>query len=403
MQVQQSHSIHNMTLPGVGSSISFSQIEAEFGSNVGQRLGNYRRDENPDFKNASPINSDLNLPLDTGIPTSGEIKFSQFRGKKLNMIIDYYNGDPVDDPETDLTKEQAADIQTMAATWRYLNKDNRVKVVGGFRGKPIGSVNAGSNYTLSSGDWQGGKKIIVHVNQTVGGKKDGDVTDVALRTGVWPTGTTLQVDVGSSGRLQGAGGDGGDGSPGTASANGGDGDDGTSALGIEYPATINNSGVIRCGYGGGGGGSGAANNPDDKSTTDFGRSGAGGGGGAGLPAGAGGAEGTGGFNGSEPLDGSAGGSGNLNGGGQGGIAGAEGGATGGDGGDGGDFEAPAEDGDTGIQGRAGAGYDPPGTKGNKGSDGKAIYFRSSSIANDSTITGNTVDGRNGGTANGSFN
>ena len=89
-----------MTLPGVGSSISFSQIVEEFGSNAGHTLGNYRRDENPDFKNASPINSDLNLPLDTGIPTSGEIRFSQFRGKKLNMIIDYYNGDPVEDPES---------------------------------------------------------------------------------------------------------------------------------------------------------------------------------------------------------------------------------------------------------------------------------------------------------------
>ena len=39
-----------MTLPGVGSSISFSQIVEEFGSNAGHTLGNYRRDENPDFK-----------------------------------------------------------------------------------------------------------------------------------------------------------------------------------------------------------------------------------------------------------------------------------------------------------------------------------------------------------------
>ena len=45
----------------------------------------------------------------------------------------------------------------------------------------------------------------------------------------------------------------------------------------------------------------------------------------------------------------------------------------------------------------------PGAPGNAGSDGKAIYFSSESIANNSTITGNTVGGRNGGTANGSFN
>ena len=39
----------------------------------------------------------------------------------------------------------------------------------------------------------------------------------------------------------------------------------------------------------------------------------------------------------------------------------------------------------------------------KGSDGKAIYFRSSSIANDSDIDAANVGGRNGGTATGSFN
>ena len=47
------------------------------------------------------------------------------------------------------------------------------------------------------------------------------------------------------------------------------GENGSSALGVEYPATINNGGVIRCGYGGGGGGSGAANDPSDKSDTDL--------------------------------------------------------------------------------------------------------------------------------------
>ena len=398
-----------MTLPGVGSSISFSQIVEEFGSNTGHTLGNYRRDENPDFKNASPTNSDLNLPLDTGIPTSGEIKFSQFRGKKLNMIVDYYNGDPVEDPETNLTKQDAGNL-TMAATYRFLNEGNRVKVVGGFRGKPDGgSVNVGSNYTLSSSDWQGGKKIIVHVNQTIGGKKDGNIADVALRTGVWPSGTTLQVDVGSSGRLQGAGGDGGNANQDGNASDASPGENGTSALGVEYPATIINNGIIRCGYGGGGGGSGGSNDPSDKSTTDFGRSGAGGGGGAGLPAGSGGLGGVGGFNGSNtpgeggPIDGTPGFDGNLNNGGQGGNAGATGGATGGDGGDGGDFVAAAENGVSGAREDDRAYKSTPGAPGVKGSDGKAIYFRSSSIANDSDIDAANVGGRNGGTATGSFN
>jgi hypothetical protein len=399
-----------MTLPSSPNSISFGQIEAEFGQNPGRSLGQYRRQdpsritaENPTglLENSSPStglqNSAINLLLDDGIPNSGEIRFSQFRGKQLNMIVDYYAD------RENLNKDAQGD-NTMAASWRYLNQSERVKVVGGFRGRPIGSVN--SNYVLSSSDWQGGKKIIVHVNQTVGGKKDGDVTDVALRTGVWPTGTNLSVTVGPSGYLTGAGGDGGDG----GSYDADDGGNGTSALGVEYPAIVSvaGGGVIRCGYGGGGGGSGAANDPSDKSTTDFGRSGAGGGGGAGLPAGAGGGGGSGGFNGSNtppagPINGTAGFAGDKEGGGQGGDAGAQGGATGGDGGAGGDFEAAAEDGVEGDRADDRAYRDTPGDEGSAGSDGKAIYFSSSSVANSSDIDAANVGGRNGGTATGSIN
>ena len=394
-----------MTLPGIGNSISFDQIETEFGLNPGRSLGQYRRQdpsritaENPTglLENSSPStglqNGAINLLLDDGIPNSGEIKFSQFRGKQLNMIVDYYN-------DRENLNKQAQGDNTMAATWRYQNQQERVKVVGGFRQRPIGSIN--SNYVLSSGEWQGGKKIIVNVNQTVGGKKDGDVTDVALRTGVWPTGTNLSVSVGPSGYLTGAGGDGGDANQGNAN-DADDGKKGTSALGIEYPATVSSVGVIRCGYGGGGGGSGASNDPSDKSVTDFGRSGAGGGGGAGLPAGGGGGGGSGGFNGSNtppegPINGTAGFAGNLNGGGQGGDAGARGGATGGDGGDGGDFVAAAENGVEGDRADDRAYRRTPGTPGDAGSDGKAIFFSSSSVANSSDIDAANVGGRNGGT------
>jgi len=385
-----------MTLPGVGSSISFNQIRSEFGDRGRSRLGKYRRDDS-DFENASPSGSSLsNLPLDTGIPTSGKIKFSDFSGKKLNMVIDYYT---IPEGQTNISKEVEGNNE-MAATWRYNNVSAKVTVIGGFRERPIGSLDG--NYNLTADNWQGGKKIFVNVNQTIGGKRDGDVTDVALRTGVWPTGTVLQVDVGSSGVLTGAGGDGGRASQGLSN-DADNGSNGTSALGVEYAATINNNGVIRCGYGGGGGGSGAANDPSDKSTTDFGRSGGGGGGGAGLPAGLGGGGGSGGFNGSEPIDGASGDDGSLSAGGDGGEAGAQGGATGGKGGDGGDFVDVAEDGVKGDRADGRAYRSTPGEPGLKGSDGKAIYFSSESVANNSTITGNTVGGRNGGTANGSFN
>lgn len=382
-----------MTIKSSGNPLAFSEIEAEFGADGVRRLGKYRTTD-PDFTNKSPSGSSLsNLPLDTGIPTSGTIKFSDFYGKKLNMVVDYY------DDVTNLNKD-AAGANTMAATWRYQNQSNRVKVVGGFRTRPIGSV--ASNYTLSASDWQGGKRILVNVNQTVGGKK-GALNDVALRTGVWPSGTELQIDIGPSGYLTGAGGDGGRG----GSNNGNNvqpGENGSSALGIEYAATINNNGVIRCGYGGGGGGSGAANDPSDKSDTDYGRSGGGGGGGAGLPAGNGGAENTAGFSDYDPNTekGFAGGNGTLIAGGQGGAANEEGGADAGEGGNGGDIQDAPQSGVKGVQGRPNVGYDPPVDPGVAGADGKAIYYRSSSVKNSSTFSGNTIGGRNGGTQTGFF-
>ena len=382
-----------MTIKAAGSQLKFSEIEAEFGSNPGRSLGRYRS-THPDFTNESPSGSSLsNLPLDTGIPTSGQIKFSNFYGKKLNMVVDYYG-------DTANLNKQIAGNNTMAATWRYNNQSERVKVVGGYRSRPLGSTNA--NYALSASDWQGGKKVIINVNQTVGGKKDVAINDVALRTGSWPSGTELQVDIGSSGYLTGGGGNGGGASPGLQGSNGFPGGNGTSALGIEYAATINNGGVIRCGYGGGGGGSGAANDPSDKSDTDYGRSGGGGGGGAGLPAGGGGSGGTGGFNGDPPLNGDPGEAGLLTSGGDGGDAPSFEGANAGGGGAGGDFNDAPASGTTGTQGRPGVGYDAPGTGGPGGSDGKAIYFINATVENNSTFTGNSVGGRNGGTTQGSF-
>ena len=293
-----------MTIKSSGTQLAFSEIETEFGNNPGRSLGQYRRDDpSNNFANASPTGSSLsNLTLDSGVPASGEIKFSDFYGKQLNMIVDYFNDTGSANGEADnILNRQDDGANTMAATWRYNNQSERVKVVGGFRSRPTGTFAPGT-YNLSSTSWQGGKKVIVHVNTNVGGVKSLSGTDlnkVALRTGTWPTGTTLQIDIGASGRLQGAGGNGRKGT-----ANGGQPAQafaGTSALGVEYPAQINNNGIIRCGYGGGGGGGGSSSNPG-KSKTDYGRSGGGGGGGAGIPAGDGGPQGGAGYNGGSPSN-----------------------------------------------------------------------------------------------------
>jgi len=379
-----------MTIKSSGSQLSFTEIEAEFGETDNRGLGQYRANdpsgayENRDCGQLGP------LPLDVGIPLDGEIKFSDFYGKRLNMVIDYYSG-----------VEQTAQndgANTMAATYRYLNETTEVKVVGNFKTRPGGSI---SQYQLTSNAWQGGKRVIIHVNKHLGsrratvaannsGNNDPHRKRCALRTGGWPSGTQLQIDIGSGGRIQGAGGNGRKGV-----SNNGDAAralSGTSGLGIEYPAQINNSGIIRCGYGGGGGGSGAANDPSDKSDTDYGRSGGGGGGGAGLPVGGGGSGGTGGFNGDAPLNGDPGEAGLLTSGGDGGDAPSFEGANAGGGGAGGDFNDAPASGTTGTQGRPGVGYDAPGTGGPAGANGRGVLYNSNSVQQNSSFIGNAPDG-----------
>ena len=77
-----------------GQNISFqNDIEAEFGSggkvNETRRLGKYRRDD-PGFRNKN-VGEMTNMPLDKegNFPTSGEIKFSDFCGRQLNVVISY--------------------------------------------------------------------------------------------------------------------------------------------------------------------------------------------------------------------------------------------------------------------------------------------------------------------------
>ena len=382
-----------MTIKNSGSQLSFSEIEAEFGQpDNGRSLGRYRSSDS-EFKNKS-MGQLSNLPLDTGIPASGEIKFSQFYGKKLNMVIDYYDdtGNPGGEASNVLNRQDDG-ANTLAATWRYNNQSNRVKVVGGYRDRPTGSV---SGYNLSSSGWQGGKKIFIHVNKQIGSAKSGSNSDrnkVALRTGNWPSGTTLQIDIGSSGRIQGAGGNGRQGA--TNSGTPSQAFTGTSGLGIEYPAQINNSGIIRCGYGGGGGGAGSWSDPN-KNPRDFGRSGGGGGGGAGIPAGDGGPQNTGGYgsagNGG-PSDqngkGKPGGDASFDAGGSGGAGGqhGEGGGQAGSGGNGGDRNDGAQSGTAGSPNRGGGG--------SPGSNGHGIIFSSSSVQSNSS--GNkTLSGSDGG-------
>ena len=323
-----------MTIKSSGSSLSFSEIEAEFGANGSRSLGSYRLTQN--------IGSLSNLPLDSGVPTSGQIKFSDFYGKKLNVVVDCHSGG-------EETRKSAKNDK-----WN----NNNVTVIGGFRSKK-----------------EGGSKIIINVNKKFCSDKNG-VNNCALKTGSWDGTATVQVDVGSSGKIYGSGGDGGSGAQGINNS-GGTGGTGTSGLGVEVNGiTVNiaSGAILRAGFGGGGGGGGGRQ--VDKNA-DSRASGGGGGGGAGCPPGSGGP------------------GGNVGAGGGAGSAGTE--TTGGGGGGGGNNANQAGGGSGGsganLGGNAGGGGGSQTGGGAAGGNGAAIRRNSGfsvTINNSGSITGSTT-------------
>ena len=337
-----------MTLPTGESPISFSQIRDEFGT-VGTdsatapvRLGQYRRDD-PSFTNEN-VGELTGLPLDTGIPTSGSINVDAFHGKKLNTVIDLH--------------------ETGSSTYNHNVKTNRFDAgqydfVGGYRD------------SLSPSTWQGGKKMIVHINKTFSSTGASNQNDVALTIGDgWPANTEFQIDLGSSAVIAGKGGNGGNGGAGvddSSSSTGSNGTGGTSALALETGMAINShAGGAQLFGGGGGGGGGAGASQDDSffGAGDFDEAGGGGGGGGrGLPAGTPGSGGSGGGAGN-------GANGSLSAGGNGGTGGDDDESEGKDGGEGGGASSAGADG--GATGSSGRNVD--GSNGEGGPAGNAIVF-----------------------------
>ena len=338
-----------MTIKASGSSLSYSEIAAEFGSPTGKNLGAYR---------VSQTVGTLTLPLDAGIPSSGTIRFSDFYSKKLNVVL---NCTGLADLETRINARSLYDSPTSRG-------GVSVSVIGGFKSAP--------NNTSTS-------KVYINTNTRIGSNQ-GDSRIVAFRTGGWQSGTDLRLENGTNGLITGSGGGGGGGG-GTA---GGGGGNGTSALGIDYPTIIVNRGSIRGGGGGGGGGAGRAR---FRRRGGFGFSsaysnGGGGGGGSGYPAGGSG--------------GSGGRGGSINGGGGGGGSSYNTGrncsAYGGAGGSGG-YAGGGGNGQNGSFSRSGTGIDGgtyAGTAGAGGSAGNAIiYFNDSSgssLTNFGTVSGSTI-------------
>ena len=246
-----------MALQGSGA-IKFSEIESEFGSNGERSLGSYRVSQDIGGLSSLPLDQDAGSSSNTDIPSSGAIKFSNFYNAKLNVVVDCHSG--------------STENRIIAKNDKWNN--NNVTVVGGFRSKK-----------------EAGSRVIIHVNKTFGSTSNTNQQICALRTGSWDSSVALQVDIGSSGAILGAGGDGGDGADGYSdygpvTGSVGAGSNGNSALGIQHnPTTVNvvSGGQIRTGYGGGGGGQGGR---QVDSGADRTACGGGGGGGGGTPPGA---------------------------------------------------------------------------------------------------------------------
>ena len=243
-----------MTLPVSPNPISANNIRNEFGPLGPVSFGAYRVSQS--------VGTLENLPLDSGIPQSGAISFGDFRGKRLNVVVDFHS---------------IANYTTRRDA-RASYDANGVTVIGGFRSRPASST---------------GTKVYININRIIGSDKGGR-NNVALKTGVWDSDTQLITTIGPSGALCGAGGNGGAGGGIPSAA--GQGGQGTSALGIDYPTSIINQGFILAGYGGGGGGAGGwgwtyadvQDGAEGRQDQTLRIGGGGGAGGAGLPAGDGG-------------------------------------------------------------------------------------------------------------------
>ena len=353
-----------MTTPS--GTISASDIINEFGnsnSNGGMSLGAYRQHKlaNGNLSNYPQTVNGLSFSrLDTGVPVSGQIKYSDLRSKKLNFVVDYQS--------FSADRSNSTAHVDMQVRWQQGNN----ATVGNFKDAPT-----------DSGSWNGGKKVFIHVNNTFGSVTNMNRNIVALRTGQnWPNNTEMVIEVGSSGKIFGAGGRGGHGSNG--SGIGGNAENGNSALGIDITTnsggkscTINvrNGGYIQCGFEGGGGGGGFYDDPN-KSSQDPVISGGGGGGGAGRPAGVGGNAGTGSQHGPNG-DAGTNATNTVRGLGGSGKQGSQGSSRSGDGGNGAQSGSDSENGDNATQGSS----DNPkvfSAGGNKGLRGAAIRKRNAS-------------------------
>ena len=79
-----------MAIKAAGTPLKWSEIQTEFGPTP-TSMSNMKK-----YRDIDPVGGITDLSLDENysvdrFPTSGEVKFSQFYGKRLNIIVNYYD------------------------------------------------------------------------------------------------------------------------------------------------------------------------------------------------------------------------------------------------------------------------------------------------------------------------
>ena len=158
-----------MTIKSSGSPLAFTEIEAEFGAQSPRSLGSYRHSQT--------VNGLTFDGIDTGIPSgtsnTDTIRFSDFYGKSLNIVVDCYSG---------------------GDEFRISAKNNK------WNNNQIVIINPSA-----VGKKEEGTKITIRVNKKFGSDKS-SVNNCALKTGTWSNPASVTIDLGSSAKILGAGG-----------------------------------------------------------------------------------------------------------------------------------------------------------------------------------------------------
>ena len=186
--------------------ISVSDIISEFGratpdgdtSGTAFSLGKYRVNDS----------STLNKPLDVGVPQSGQISFSDLRGKTRTVVFKYTGSISRQDLGNDTSALNLRSVYNAAQNAYQGLSISQPLQVGEFESLPS-DFNDASKPLI----------VIAQIEGTLGSKRttynNPSEQFVALDTGAFGIGTSLRVEVSSSGKIFGAGGRGRRGSSGS--------------------------------------------------------------------------------------------------------------------------------------------------------------------------------------------